>query len=70
MTSETRESLRADRSRMEQLASTLKSSGHTETAFILGVAKMAVDEELYGAGSGMLASLAAMHESQPAGAQG
>ena len=70
MTSETRESLRAIARELEQLASTLKSSGHTETAFILGVAKMAVDEELYGAGSGMLASLAAMHESQAAEAHG
>lgn len=49
MTSETRESLRTIARELEQLASTLKSSGRTETAFILDVAKMAVDEELYGA---------------------
>jgi hypothetical protein len=70
MTSETRESLRAMARELEQLASTLKSSGRTETAFILGVAKMAVDEELHGAGSGMLASLAAIHETQAAAVQG
>lgn len=66
MTSETRESLRAVARQLEQLASTLKSSGRSETAFILDVAKMAVDEELYGPGGGILASFAAAHENSPA----
>ena len=70
MTSETRESLRALSRQLEQVALTLKSDGRTETAFILDVARMAVDEELYGAGSGVLASFATMHETSPALAQG
>jgi hypothetical protein len=65
MTSETRESLRAMARELERLAGTLKCSGRTETAFILDVARMAVDEELYGAGAALLAQFGAMHENSP-----
>ena len=62
MTSETQESLRTVARELEQLAATLKSGGRSETAFILDVAKMAIDEELHGAGAGVLAAFAAEHE--------